>query len=203
MAVASYEEEHKHYPPAFLADKDGRPMHSWRVLILPYIGEEKLFKAYNFDEPWDGPNNRKLASRMPRTFALHGEDRPGNVMTNYLAVVGRETIWQGTVGVPRDAIKDGTSNTILLVENAGAGVHWMAPRDLSFAEMDFTINSPNGVSSTFLKPAVVMADCSTMTLDKNVEPQALRAMMTINGGEKVIRDEKHGWQLLPNGRDLP
>jgi Protein of unknown function (DUF1559) len=176
-------------------------MHSWRVLILPYIGQEDLYKEYRFDEPWDGPNNRKLASRMPRTFALHGEDRPGNTTTNYLAVVGPETIWQGPVGVPQEAIKDGLSNTILIVENAGAGVHWMEPRDLFFADMDFTLNSPNGVSSTFLKPAVVMADCSVMTLNKNVEPQTLRAMLTINGGEKVVCDEKHGWHVLPNGRE--
>jgi hypothetical protein len=78
LAVANYVEEHGHYPPAFLADENGKPMHSWRVLILPYIEERELYKQYKSDEPWDGPSNRKLASRMPRMFALHGEEQPGN-----------------------------------------------------------------------------------------------------------------------------
>jgi len=73
-------------------------MHSWRVLILPYIEQNELFKEYRFDEPWDGPNNRKLASRMPKVYALHGEERPDNVTTNYLAVVGPETFWRAGEG---------------------------------------------------------------------------------------------------------
>src|SRR5262245_46261269 len=120
-------------------------MHSWRVLLLPYIEQNDLYKEYRFDEPWNGPNNRKLASRMPPTYFLHGEERPGNTTTNYLAVVGAETVWQGATGVSMDAVKDGTSSTILIVENKGAGVHWMEPRDLVFAEMDFKLNNPKGI----------------------------------------------------------
>jgi Protein of unknown function (DUF1559) len=113
LAVAGYVDQHKRYPPAYLADKHGRPMHSWRLLILPYIEQNDLYKKYNFDEPWDGPANRKLASLMPRIYALHGEERAENTTTNYLAVVGPETIWQGSTGVPFDGVKDGSSNTIL------------------------------------------------------------------------------------------
>ena len=178
-------------------------MHSWRVLILPYLEQNDLYKEYNFDEPWDGPNNRKLASRMPRMYALHGEEHPGNTTTNYLAVVGPETIWQGSKGVAVDAVKDGASNTILIVENKGADVHWMEPRDLSFAQMDFTLNSPNGISSRYLDPAVVMVSCTVFRLTKSVEPATLRAMFTINGGEKVAGDPENGWHLLPDGRRRP
>ena len=107
-------------------------MHSWCILILPYLDQGELYKAYNFDKPWYGPNNRKLASRMPALFALYGDHHEGNTTTNYLAVVGPETIWQGATGVASDALKDGPSQTILIVENRGANVHWMEPRDLSF-----------------------------------------------------------------------
>ena len=178
-------------------------MHSWRVLILPFIDQNDLYKEYNFDEPWDGPNNRKLASRMPPVYALHGEEQPGNTTTNYLAVVGKETVWQGGTGVLREAIKDGTSHTILIAENLGANVHWMEPRDLSFADMDFTINSPKGISSKYLDPAVVTVDCSVRRLSKDITPETLRALLTINGGEKVAEDEKLGWHLLPDGRQRP
>ena len=175
-------------------------MHSWRVLILPYIDQGDLYKEYHFDEPWDGPNNRKLASRMPAVYALHGEERPGNTTTNYLAVVGAETIWHGSKGVSRDAVKDATSTTILLVENKGAGVHWMEPRDLSFAQMDFTLPSPNGISSRFIDPAVAMADGSVVRLTPKMTADVLRAMLTINGGEKLGFDQEQGWQVLPDGR---
>jgi len=175
-------------------------MHSWRVLILPYIDQGDLYKEYHFDEPWDGPNNRKLASRMPAVYALHGEERPGNTTTNYLAVVGAETIWHGSKGVSRDAVKDATSTTILLVENKGAGVHWMEPRDLSFAQMDFMLPSPNGISSRFIDPAVAMADGSVVRLTPKMTADVLRAMLTINGGEKLGFDQEQGWQVLPDGR---
>lgn len=60
MALHEYAEDHGHFPPTFITDDTGKPMHSWRVLILPYLEESTLFAQYNFDEPWDGPNNSKL-----------------------------------------------------------------------------------------------------------------------------------------------
>ena len=178
-------------------------MHSWRILILPYIDQNELYKDYKFDEPWDGPNNRKLASRMPEIYAMRGEERPGNVTTNYLAVVGPETVWRANKGVRYDEVKDGVGNTILIVENLGADVHWMEPRDLAFADMDFTINSAKGIKSQYVDPAVAMIDQRLYRLTKDVNPQTIRAMLTINGGEKVARDENDGWHLLPDGRQRP
>lgn len=203
VAVAAYHDTHKRYPPAYLVDANGTPMHSWRVLILPYLSAPDLHKEYRFDEPWDGPNNRKLAPRMPRVFALHGEERPGNETTNYLAVVGPETVWRPDEGLRLEDITDGTGNTILFVENLGANVHWMEPRDLLFADMDFTIDSPNGIKSKYHDPAVAMVDSMLYRLTRDVTPPTLRAMLTVNGGEKLAHDEKAGWFLLEDGRQRP
>ena len=178
-------------------------MHSWRVLILPYIDQLDLYHAYKFDEPWDGPNNRKLAERMPRVLALHGEDMAGNTTTNYLTVVGPDTLWQGAKGVTRDAMGEHYGQTILLVESKGAGVHWMEPRDLSFAGMDFKLNNPQGISTRYKDPAIVTADCRVFRLTKDVEPQTLRAMVTITGSKNARHDEERGWHLLPDGRQRP
>ncbi len=35
---------HGYFPPAYVADADGKPMHSWRVLILPHLEKDALFK---------------------------------------------------------------------------------------------------------------------------------------------------------------
>lgn len=203
MAVANYHDANGNYPPPFVAGPDGRPWHSWRVLILPYIEQGPLYEEYSFSEPWDGPNNRKLADRMPRTFAFHGTAKPGNTVTNYLAVVGDETVWPAARRMTRTDVTDGTSTTIQIVENRGAGVHWMEPRDLTFADLDFRLNSPTGVSSPYTDPAVAMVEGSVRRLRPNLSPAVLRALLTARGGEKLEEARPGGWELIPDGRQRP
>ena len=195
-----YLDTNRHFPPAFVLGPDGKPWHCWRVLILPFIEQDSLFKRYRFDEPWDGPNNSQLAGEMPKTLAFSGEHRTGLTTTNYLAVVGAETMWPGAKGRKFDEIKDGTSQTILIVENNGLGVHWMEPRDLAFETMPFAIDDPNGVSSWYKCPAVVTADGGVLRLSKEMTPDALRAALTVNGGEKLALDSG-GWTVIEDGRD--
>lgn len=180
-------------------------MHSWRVLLLPYLEHQALYDEYDFAESWDGAKNRKLAARMPRIYAFHGDERPDNTTTNYLAVIGPETVWPGPSTVTERDVSDGSGTTILLVENWGAGVHWMEPRDLRFADMDFTVNSSRGVSSKYQDPAVAMLDGQLYRLRKDLAPKTLRALLTIRGGEKLEPDGAGGWQWLPDGRlrELP
>ena len=68
LAMLNYENANGHFPPAYVADEKGRPMHSWRVLILPYLEEGELYKQYNMNEPWDSPHNRTLAAKMPKVY---------------------------------------------------------------------------------------------------------------------------------------
>jgi hypothetical protein len=202
LAVANYHDTEGHFPPPYLTDKDGPPIHSWRVLILPYIEGDHLYKKYDFREPWDGPNNSQIAERMPKIFALHGDYKPGDTTANYLAIVGSNTVWRPEKPVRYDDVTDGTSVTILIVENRGMNIHWTEPRDLSFDTMDWTIDSPLGISSKYHSPAVVMLDGSVRTLSKKLTPDALRAMATIAGGEKLT-EEFELTEELPDGRDRP
>jgi hypothetical protein len=200
LAVANYHHEYGRYPPPYLNGPDGRPWHSWRVLILPYIEYSNLHQAYSFAEPWDGPNNRKLAERMPRIFAFHGSERAENTTTNYLAVVGHETAWPETKSLTSAEVTDGLDSTILLVENMGAAVHWMEPRDLLLADMDLRVNSPAGVSSPYDDSAVAMLDGNLHRLRPGLKPAVLRGLLTIRGGEILEVDAAGAWELLPDGR---
>ena len=83
------------FPPAYIADQDGRPMHSWRVLLLPFPDQPALYDAYNFSEPWNGPNNRKLADQIGRIYLRSGLDSDQAGTTSFVAVVGSETAWPG------------------------------------------------------------------------------------------------------------
>jgi hypothetical protein len=200
LAVANYADQNGHLPPAYQLGPDGRPWHSWRVLILPFIEGHEVFTQYRFDEPWDGPNNRMLAPRIPRTYTFHNRD-VATTTANYLAVVGSKTIWPGATGLKWSEIKDGPGNTILLVENDGLDVHWMEPRDMTFNDMSFELQQPNGVSSPYRVPGVAMADGSVRSLNPDLTPDELRAMLTVNGGEHLTDAESARAPVIDDGRN--
>ena len=199
LAVANYHEVEGHYPPPYLTGENGRPMHSWRVLILPYIEADDIYKQYDFNEPWDGPNNSKLATRMPRLFAFSGDYQPGGTTSNYLAVVGPNTVWRPGKRVSDKDVKDGLASTIMIVENRGLNIHWMEPRDLDVETMDWSLGSPQGISTKYKEPAVATLDGAIRRLSPKIKPDVLRALVTIDGGEP-ISESPDGWDLIPDGR---
>jgi hypothetical protein len=89
LALHNYHDTYGTFPPAYVADENGRPMHSWRVLILPFLESSDVYSKYRFDEPWDGPHNRLLADRMPYAYRCPSESRnsPPSRITSYVAVV--------------------------------------------------------------------------------------------------------------------
>jgi Protein of unknown function (DUF1559) len=136
-AVQLYADDHGgRLPPPAVHDKKGRPLYSWRVLLLPYLGHQRLYRAFQRDEPWDSPNNLALLSAMPEVYApppgVETETEPYTTFCQVL--VGPGTAFEGDQGVPiPGAFTNGTSNTLLLVE-AGRAVPWTKPVDLPYAE---------------------------------------------------------------------
>src|SRR5262245_3422597 len=131
-AMWNYHEINEHLPPAAIYDKDGKSLLSWRVLLLPYLDQDDLFKQFRLDEPWDSKHNKPLLARMPRAYAppMPGKAKEAN-STFYQVFVGKGTIFEGTEGVSVSEITDGTSATIAVVEAAEA-VPWTKPADLPF-----------------------------------------------------------------------
>jgi hypothetical protein len=142
-ALLVYKARNGQFPPPYVADETGKPMHSWRVLILPYLEQQGLYDAYKFDEPWDGPNNSKLHNLVLDLYRCPS-GRFGQTETNYVALVGPGTAWDTTSGSPMPSQGATASQTIVLVEMAVSGIHWMEPRDLDIRHMATAINSPNG-----------------------------------------------------------
>src|SRR5262245_5912743 len=58
-ALHNYNSRLGSFPPAYIADANGKPMHGWRTLLLPYLEEPKIRREYRFDEPWNSPHNRQ------------------------------------------------------------------------------------------------------------------------------------------------
>ena len=118
-ALHNYHDSYDSLPPAYLADEQGKPLHSWRVLILPFLEEQALYKQYDFNEPWDGPNNIQLLDQMPDVFACpsHEHKPPKGVQyTSYLAITGEHTVWPADRAMKFSDVTAGLSNTVMVSE---------------------------------------------------------------------------------------
>lgn len=195
IGVLNYEAQKGRFPPAYLADKQGRPAHSWRVLLLPYVGAQDVLDRYRLEEPWNSPHNRSLAQGAPSGMTFFyplyhcPSDRQSSKWdTSYLMIVGPRTISAGPTSTRMKDITDGASNTILVAEMCESGIHWMEPRDLRVDEMSFKINDPDyiGIASRHPGRAYVgVADGSVRSLPDNADPRLVEGATTINGREDV------------------
>jgi hypothetical protein len=187
LAVANYHETYDCFPPAYVTDRDGKPMHSWRVLILPFLSQQEIYDAYDVAEPWDGPSNRKLASRIGNIYLRSGLDSNQIHTTSFVAVVGPQTMWHGSQPTNTKDMGDGSHNTLLVVEVPDGQFLWMEPKDLEFDRMSFRINDKpgRGLGSRLGGARVVTADGTLHTLPDEFEPDLLKSMLTASGGEKI------------------
>ena len=84
VALHAYHEAHGRLPAARVEGKDGRPLHSWRVELLPFLGEDekKLHAEFKLDEPWDSPHNKKLLARMPQVYQPLRREAPASLISS-------------------------------------------------------------------------------------------------------------------------
>jgi len=114
-------------------DAAGRPLLSWRVHILPFIDEQKLYDEFHLDEPWDSEHNRKLIEKMPDAYRSPASKLKQKGLASYLLPIGEGTVCPGRRGVEFKEITDGTANTMLLVEvDDEQAVVWTKPEDLPY-----------------------------------------------------------------------
>jgi hypothetical protein len=127
IAFQEFHDVRSHFP-SDIRTKDGKPVLSWRVAILPTLGQGELFKEFHLDEPWDSAHNKPLIARMPDVFTIPGENVEQAGQTFYRGLSGTGAMFdpKNPEGVAIADILDGTSNTILLVE-AREGVPWTKP----------------------------------------------------------------------------
>ncbi len=204
LAMLNYADDHaKRLPPAVLCDQQGRPLHSWRVLILPYLeGGAALYKQFRLNEPWDSPHNLTLLPRMPKVYDIP-RDVPVDVRaephTTFCQVfVGKGTAFEGTQGLsyPKD-FPDGTSNTALLAE-AGDAVPWTKPVDLTY-EADKPLPPLGGIftgqsrfnlfgSNRIKGFHILFADGSIRFVTPGLSEANLRDAITRNDGRRLSAD---------------
>jgi prepilin-type processing-associated H-X9-DG protein len=179
LAMHNYATVYGCFPPAATYDKDGKPLLSWRVLILPYLEQGTLYNQFHLDEAWDSPNNKPLGDQMPTTLRCPSEPETNRV-TTYQVVVDPSALFTGKPsGVPISAVTDGTSNTLMVVEGTSP-VPWSKPEDLSLKSADPLLGMgskhPGGFNAS-------MADGSVRFFKSSISPLVIKALVTRNGGE--------------------
>ena len=160
LAMHNYESANQAFPPAAIVNKKGKPLLSWRVMVLPYLEQDALYKKFKLDEPWDSPNNLPLSKI---TVKVYTDPRvvaePG--MTYYKVFVGKDAGFQLLKGRSFPSITDGLSNTLLAVA-AGDPVPWSKPEDIEF---DMDKPAPD-LSKPFAQLLVAFMDGSVRVLDQ-------------------------------------
>ena len=130
LAILKYQERTGHFPPPYLADEDGNPMHSWRVLVLPDAGQQELYAQYRFDEPWDGPNNSKLLARIPPIYQCPSHPDRDLGLCYVAAITGPDTAWRVAPPMRLSDLETGSLPTLLFCETL-KGIPWTKPTDLT------------------------------------------------------------------------
>ena len=207
LALHNYHSTYKHFPPAVIVENGVK--RSWRVEILPFLGETGLYDDYRKDQPWDSQANKKVLAKMPMQYRHPADDRGGNY-TAYFAVVaenagkssgryGGPTAWlpegKPTEGFGFADVRDGTVSTILAVESKRP-VPWTKPEDITYdAAADLmpqgspkepTTAWRDGLGLGGFTPGLFQAatvDGFVRPITLAVDPGVLRALFTRRGGE--------------------
>jgi hypothetical protein len=182
LAMHNYHDVYGSFPPAFIPDANGKPMHSWRVLILPFMNQAGLHQQYDFDQPWDSPANQMVLNNMPPIYACPSNPNSGGNTTHYAAVFGPNCIFTGAEGTKIREITDETSNTLLVGEVEGSGIPWTKPADIDIT-LHPTLTDPAGFRSHHPGGLhFVMGDGAVRFIDKNINRQTLQDLFTRDDG---------------------
>ena len=153
-AFVAYYREHGTLPPAFTVDEKGKPLHSWRVLILPYLGDEEraLYDQIRLDEPWDSEHNAAFHAQTPDVFRRPAASETKEGETIFSVLLGDEGFFDesGVGKDPKEAASDPNHdvwNQFLVVERADP-VDWMTP-DAELKIADFTADGEANVGKFF------------------------------------------------------
>jgi hypothetical protein len=190
IALENYQREHGSSPPIFVTDAEGKPMHSWRVLILPYLGRQDIYAQYNFNEPWNSASNRRLALQMPNVYRCPMDPSDAKTTTSYVAVVDPQ--YSPKSSSQKNDIDSTFENgkLFMVAEVADSNIDWMEPRDIGIDDAVRGIN-------TEIKPCICShhphwtnyyrIDGSVERLDNDTSHVALDKLLRIS---PLVQDQQ-------------
>jgi prepilin-type processing-associated H-X9-DG protein len=188
LAIHNYHDATGNLPPLYTVDANGKPLHSWRVLILPYLEQQALYDEIMSrpNEPWDSENNKRLHAMTPSVYRCPTNPNAGCVYSGIAGegfVPATKTNSRGEHTFAR--ITDGTSNTIAIIE-IKEPFNWMDPTaDITLDELVKGINVGRAGSFHPGGCNAALFDGSVRFISNTIDPATLRALGTCAGGETV------------------
>jgi hypothetical protein len=187
LALQTYAETYNALPPAYTTDADGKPLHSWRTLILPFIEEHRLYESIDLTKPWDDPVNAAARNTPVDVYRCpSGSDLANN--TTYLGVVGPNCCFKSTQPRNLAEITDGARQTLMVVEvDSGHSVPWMSPIDAD-ESLVLTIGPESklahdyGMNTAFVDGSVHFLSAETTAAQR-------RALISIAGNDKAVPED--------------
>ncbi|TWT55367.1 DUF1559 family PulG-like putative transporter [Allorhodopirellula solitaria] len=190
QALNAYAADHGTYPAPSLYSPAGKPTLSWRVSILPYLGEEELYDRFDLSSTWDSSHNRRIANEGMPSIYRHPDSESWSTEAVYHLVTGAGTLFPASQALgPKDAV-DGARQTLLLVESPVSTI-WSEPVDVDFAMSGGTINAAQGNDLGGLTDGgvcVVTVDGRGHFLPETTAPMTVSALITPQGGEPLPDD---------------
>jgi hypothetical protein len=195
-AIHNFNDKHHALPARFTVDEKDQPLHSWRVLLLPFLGETELYEEIRLNEPWDSEHNQQFHSRMPSVYACPSNNHSGTTdRCCYSAIAGKgkrgnecaltpakeAKLLTGTTHLT--SIADNLSNIVLVIE-VKEPFCWMDPlADKTFADLETISTEHSSFHSEGFN--VVLGDGSVRFISNTIDPNILRSLATRHGGEPV------------------
>ncbi len=188
LALNAYADEYGSYPPPAVLDEKGRPLHSWRVLILSELGYPGLYARYDFSQPWDSATNAALFATCPTEYVSPAVGDPSASESTYVLVTGQGTLFPKSGPLAPQDILDGPRNTLLVVEAKNTTHEWTKPIDIEFGKLNHQIGAagPNTIGGDHTGGATaVFADGTPAWLPNDIDPVLIDSIITPRGGEPV------------------
>jgi len=186
VAFLLFEQDHGYLPSIKTKLPDAKYPVSWRVAILPYLGEDERYRQYDLNQPWHSEHNKKLLQSTPSVYR-HPSQKLDAGTTNYVTIAGTETATgDGQTGLSMEDVQSGDDphRTVLLAEST-AEIPWTSPEDPIF-EPGKPAPALGGIFSRGFQ--VAMVDGSVHPIPATVSDEEWSALLTRNGNELVDLD---------------
>ncbi len=190
VALRNYEDKYHCLPPASTVDAEGKPLHSWRTLILPFLEQKALYDQIDLTKPWDDPANQRVRETVLKVYECPSNETHESMMTHttYLAVVVPGGCFNKTGPRVLAVITDRRDLTMMLIEvGQKHAVHWMSPQDATEEvilnrETEGDLVHPEGSQAAFV-------DGSVKYLTRIVRSDVLKALISIDGKDDTVAAE--------------
>jgi type II secretory pathway pseudopilin PulG len=187
LALQNYESVYHSLPPAYTVDSDGRPLHSWRTLILPYLEQKSLYERIDLSKPWNDPANKEAYETELSVYQCPSAVCPPS-HTAYLAVVAPNGCFRPTEPRKLSEITDDPRLTLMVLEvDSEHGVHWMSPTDASEQRI-LNLGTAARLPHPGGAPAVCV-DGQVLFLGSGLKVATLRALISIDGRDDAVAQE--------------